>query len=162
MGLPTEAGEAPLFSDVLHIFATRKNTYFSTIFHSSPRVEEKKFFFFNFFHALRCLCKTSNLRSWCFRTKKLNKKNIFLCVPLRPCKIDDRYSLYSHRISYFSSPTVRVYSYVHHRMIDKTRGHLHSTVHSWCYSSQSMTSLHTITRSTHSWLTPSPHPMRCV
>ena len=57
-----------IFRDVLHIFATRKNTYFSTIFHSSPRVEEKKFFFFYFFHALRCLCKTSNLRSWCFRT----------------------------------------------------------------------------------------------
>jgi hypothetical protein len=66
-----------------------------------------------------------------------------MCPPTH-LKNRDRYSLRSHRITYFISLTARVYSYVHHRMIDKTRGHLHTSVHSRCYSSQSMTSPHTI------------------
>ena len=102
MGLPTEAGEAPLFSDVLHIFATRKNTHFLTIFHSSPRVEEKKFFFFLFFSRTPLFVQDIEPTFLVFpHVKNRIKKTYFYASPYTPEKsVIAREN--SHRISYLS------------------------------------------------------------
>jgi hypothetical protein len=47
-----------------------------------------------------------------------------------PTHLKNRWSLTSYLLSF--SLTLRVYSYDEHRMLLKTRGHLHSTVGSWC------------------------------
>lgn len=143
MGLPTEAGEAPLFSDVLHIFATRKNTHFFTIFHSSPRVDEKKIFFFYFYNALRYLCKTSNLRSWCFRVKKMNKKILFSLWP--PTNLKHRWSSTSYRLYFSHTAVFNSYDECPHTTQDT--GGLHSTECSLCVHLNHhyvQSSLHTI------------------